>query len=203
MLRRTLLLAATALVPAVAAAPRGASAQARLRPDPTPRVPPQPGQGLPAEDAHFLRRASRLSAAQIEAGRIAAEKATNPEVRQLGAGIAEEHTRLRQQLDALAQRHGIDLRAGPGATGPEDTALAALRQANGEEVDRRFLARELALYQPLAEMYQTAASNSPEPDIQRLGIAALAALRSHYETEGRLAGRYGLRAEPVENPPQY
>ena len=35
--------------------------QANLRPDPHPRVPPQPGQSLPLEDALFLKEAASAS----------------------------------------------------------------------------------------------------------------------------------------------
>ena len=49
MLRRTLFLLAGLAGPAAGA--RLARAQTGITPDPMPRLPPQPGQGLAAEDA--------------------------------------------------------------------------------------------------------------------------------------------------------
>ena len=42
--------------------------QANLRPDPHPRVPMQPGQSLPLEDALFLKEAASASQGQVELG---------------------------------------------------------------------------------------------------------------------------------------
>jgi predicted outer membrane protein len=200
MPKRRRLLAAAILL---GAAPRLARAQANLMPDRTPRLPPQPGQGLPAEDLRFLQRAARLSAAQSEAGRIAAERASGPDVRALGAAVAEEATRLSQRLAALATARGVELPGGQADEAGGDASLAALRAASGEDVDRRFLSRQLALYPVQAEMFQAAASNSPDREVARLGIEALAALRAQFETAQQLGARFGLRADTVGNPPQY
>lgn len=202
MLRRRLLLPA-AFFPAVFAA-SGARAQVGITPGTTPRVPPQPGQGLPIEDVRFLRRAVRLSEAQAEAGRLAAEKATNPEVRRLAAAVAQEEAELHRKLENLAKARGVDLQqAEAAAAPPADASLAALRQASGDEVDRRFLARQLGLYTQQARMYQSEASATPDAELSQIAIAALAALRAHFETARQLGVPYGLRAETVEAPPQY
>ena len=63
--------------------------QANIRPDPDPRVPTQPGQALPREDALFLKEAAAASQGQAELGRLAAEKAPDDEVRTLAGRIAE------------------------------------------------------------------------------------------------------------------
>jgi predicted outer membrane protein len=89
------------------------------------------------------------------------------------------------------------------AAGIEDRSLEALRQAGGEAFDRAFLSRQLALYRPMAELFQNMASNSPDPALQRLGITVLASVRSHFETARKLGEPMGLRVETVENPPQY
>ena len=63
MLRRSLLLLAGLAAPLAGPA----RAQTRITPDPTPRLPPQPGQGMAVEDVRGLQRAARISDAQIEA----------------------------------------------------------------------------------------------------------------------------------------
>ena len=200
MLRRTLFLLAGIAGPAAGA--RLARAQTRITPDPTPRLPPQPGQGLAAEDVRGLQRAARLCDAQAEAGRLAAEKAAAPAVRELGQAIAADHGRFRQAVGTIAAERKLDL-PDRTAAGIEDPGLAALQRASGEAFDRAFLARQLGVYRPMAELFQTMASNSPDPALQRLGITALAAVRAHFDTARRLGEPMGLRVETVESPPQY
>ena len=201
MLRRMLILA-TVLATSAGAAPDAARAQARIRPDPTPRLPPQPGQGLGVEDARSLQRAARLSDAQVEAGHMGAEKAADAEVRQLAASIAEDHTHFRRTLGELAVQHRVELQ-GREAAGIEDRSLTALGGMTGHDFDRAFVERQLQLYPRMAELYQTMASNSPEPALARFGITALAALRRHFETAKALGTRFGLSTGTSGNPPQY
>jgi hypothetical protein len=75
--------------------------QANLRPDPHPRVPPQPGQSLPLEDALFLKEAASASQGQAELGRLATEKAPDDALRSLAQRIAETHGRLAGDLKRL------------------------------------------------------------------------------------------------------
>lgn len=198
MLRRTLF-----LLTGLAALPPGPGrAQTRITPDPTPRLPPQPGQGMPIEDLRALQRAALFCDAQAEAGQLGAERARSPEVRQLAGAIAADHARFRQALAAVAAERKLEL-PNRAAARIQDPSLDALRGASGDGFDRAFLARQLGLYRPMAELFQTMASNSPEPALQRLGITALAAVRAHFETARKLGEPMGLRAQTVENPPQY
>jgi predicted outer membrane protein len=201
--RRCILAAATAIIGVGLLVPARVDAQASLRPDPTPRLPPQPGQGLPAEDVRFLQRAARLTEAQSEAGRIAAERASSPDVRRLASAVADENARRYQRIVAIAAARKVVLQANPAEAATADPSLAALRQAAGEAVDRRFLARQLGLYPLEADLYQTEASNSPDRELSRLGIEALAVLRQHVETAQALGAPLGIQADAIEAPPQY
>ena len=62
----------------------GAFSQLITRPDPTPRLPPQAGQGIPVEDRQFISRAANLSEAEMEAGRLAFEKGNSPAIKEFG-----------------------------------------------------------------------------------------------------------------------
>lgn len=199
MLRRTLLFLFGSVVGG-AALP--ATAQTRITPDPSPRLPSQPGQGMAVEDVRGLQRAALFCDAQAEAGRLGAQKATAPAIRQLAEAIAADHDRFRRSIGEIAAARQVQL-PDRATAGIQDTSLAALQQANGEAFDRAFLARQLGLYRPMADLFQTMASNSPDPALQRLGITVLAAVRAHFETARKLGEPMGLRVDTVENPPQY
>jgi len=115
--------------------------------------------------------------------------------------MAADNGGFRDAFGELARARGIEL-AG-GATAAADASLATLRDVAGEAFDRAFLARQLGLYPAMAELFQSMASNSPDPGLQRLGIAVLATLRRQFDTARALGAPMGLRAETVENPPQY
>ena len=208
MLRRIFLLAAPATLAAGAA-----WAQANLVPDPTPRLPPQPGQGLPVEDRRFLRDAATLSAAQAEVGALAAERAAEEETRRFAAGLAERHRRMAQEIATLSRARGLtDARPDEGVPGERVAEavqrLNSLRQgaaAPGGGLDREFLAAQLQVHPVLVEMYQTEASNSTDREIGSFAITSMVGLQEDFTAAARLGGQYGL-APPdrlLANPPQY
>ncbi|MGG5812200.1 DUF4142 domain-containing protein [Falsiroseomonas sp. CW058] len=203
MLRRAFLLAA--------AAPAGAAlAQANLRPDPTPRLPPQPGQGLPLDDRRFLRDAAALSAAQAEAAARAAQAAGDEETRGFATALAARHRDLGGRIAALVQGEG-----GAGATGldgeaPGGRVAEALRRleraaAPGAEPARDFLATQIEVHPVLVELYQTQASHSTSRELGRFAITTLVGVQEDFAAAVRLGARHGL-APPqglLANPPQY
>lgn len=213
MLRRTLLLLnATAL----AAMPGGggageARAQANIRPDPTPRLPPQPGQGPALEDARFLRGAAALSAAEVEAAAAAqAAGGADEEVRRLAAGLAERHRRLREEIAALAQARGVDLAPSAEAAGPGGRVAEARRRLDGlrgagAADARAFLAAQIEVHPVLVEMYQVQASNTPDQELGSFAIRALVGLQEDFAAVVRLGEARGLRRPDhlLSNPPQY
>lgn len=202
MPRRHLLLATLA----AALAPAGqVLAQASLRPDPTPRIPPQPGQGLPAQDVGYLQRGERLSRLQVEAGRLAAERATDAEVKRFAARVAASHDRVGQEIIRLARARGVEVPGNqPGAEDRAREAVEKLRAAPaGEGFDRAYLAQELGLYRVLSELHQSQASQSTDQELGRFAIETLVPIRQELDAVTALGARFGLHNDMLANPPQY
>jgi predicted outer membrane protein len=205
MRRRILFLAA--LAPLGLSATRGARAQIRIRPDSSPRLPQQPGQGLPIEDRRFIRDAMALSAAQLRAASQAASAGGEQETSRLAAALAERHRRLLDELHSLATARGLQ----PDAPIPEAEApsgpqvAAAIRRLHAASDPRAFLAAEVELHPVLVELYQTEASNSLDHQLSQFAIVSLVGIQEDFAAVVRLAERQGLpRPEGMlSNPPQY
>lgn len=86
--------------------------------------------------------------ADIETGRLAAERAENKEVRDFGRMLAETHTAVRQQGRDLAKRLGVTP-ALPKDDKMGESHAAVMQQLGalrGAEFDRAFLAHEQAFH---------------------------------------------------------
>lgn len=187
-----------------------AEAQTSLRPDPTPRLPPQRGQGLPIEDRRFLRDARMLSLAQAKAAEQAARQGGNEDTRRFAASLAERHRELARQMAMLAEQHGGVEAAGPQPDARISEALHRLDQSLGSAAEssdagRRFLSTELEVHSVLVEMYQAQASQTTDRELARIAINALVGIQEDFATAMRLGALEGLAPkEPtVANPPQY
>jgi predicted outer membrane protein len=196
--------------------------QANIRPDPTPRVPPQPGQSLPVEDALFLREAALASQGQDELGRLAAEKAPDDALRSLAQRISETHGRLGGALKRL-----IDARTLPpadklqpertdafGAAGavsnPENArggmtqeAVQSLTGAGGEAFGKGYVEAQLRLHDRLVDLYQTEASNTPDRELATFAITSLVAIQKDRDALRQIAERFGIRTNTEGQAIQY
>jgi predicted outer membrane protein len=198
MMKRSFVLAACILPLLVG----DAAGQANIIPDPSPRLPPQPGQGLPLEDLRFLERGIDQSVTQIEMGELAAEKSSDEALSQLGRQVATDHEQIRQKLVELAQQRGVEV----SARTPKETwqeTIDQLQRQSGEDFDRAFLDMQLKTGQQLVELYQTQASNSTDTGLASFAITTLVQLQQHFATAQQLGAQHGLSVETVEQPPQY
>lgn len=64
---------------------------------------------LPRGDLRFFRQAARLNEKELHLSRLAAERATDPQVRSFAAEMVREHTGAGEELTTLATRKGARL----------------------------------------------------------------------------------------------
>ena len=180
----------------------GALSQINIRPDPTPRLPPQAGQGLPLEDRQFISRAFNLSEAEIEAGRLAADKTESTGIRDFGQRLVTEHEKLRQAVQQLAQNNAITV--DPHASRSWwQSELQRIGSLKGQEFDREYMSWQLRTHLALVNLYQTEASHSPELDLSKFAITTLVEIQRFFDQAKRLAAEYGVAIDTIKQPPQY
>lgn len=193
--------------------PAPAWSQANLRPDPTPRVPPQPGQAIPMEDALFLKEALAASQGQVELGRLAAGKASDGALKGVATEIAETHARLAEHLKHLTHGRALppadqvkpeqaDRFGAAGAVtdpanikgGMVQEALKSLSGANGEAFSKSYVETQIPIHDRLVDLYQTEASNTPDRELATYAITSLVAIQKNRDALRRMAGQLGIPA---------
>ena len=88
-------------------------------------------------DADFVRDLSIASTAEVELGKLAAERAANAQVKQFAQMMISDHTKARESLNAIAERHHILTTALMDEKHRElKEKLAALK---GAEFDREYI----------------------------------------------------------------
>ena len=86
----------------------------------------------------FIRTAVSDAATDLEAARLAQERAADPAVRQFASVLATQYQEILEEAADVAARHGIDAPRQP--TDDDETALiAALSEASGQEFDETYL----------------------------------------------------------------
>ena len=92
----------------------------------------------------ILSRLELANTAEIQTSRLATEQAQSPAVKQVAEQLLAQHTKNRKELEALAQKKGVDLvpRAG-GTTARDTTGVLALKRLSGADFDTAFVAAQV------------------------------------------------------------
>src|SRR5687768_8908875 len=143
----------------------------------------------PLDDATIVAIFDAANTADIETGRLAAERGASKEVRDFGNMLVHDHTTVRQSGRDLAQRLGVTPTppAGDASAAAHLQAMATLRSKQGADFDRAFLEHEVAFHQGVidavkstllpaiqnAELRQLVVEVAPAFEAHRLAAANL------------------------------
>ena len=180
----------------------GAFAQNDLRPDPMPHLPPRLVEGLPVADQRFITRAADLSEAQVEAGVLAAEKAADPQIKELGRSSAATHEEMRAEIEELAGGYNFTIE--PHASRAFwQGELQRLRGLEGQTFERAYMMWQVQSHLALTALYQAEASGSAVTALSSYAIRVLVDIQRRFHEVRELAASYGIAVDLVEQPPQY
>src|SRR5688500_3026526 len=110
------------------------------------------------DDATIVAIFDAANTADIETGRLAADRGASKEVRDFGAMLVHDHTTVRQSGRDLAQRLGVTPTppAGDGSAAAHLQVMATLRSKQGVDFDKAFLDHEVAFHQGVIDAVKSA-----------------------------------------------
>lgn len=146
-----------------------------------------------AQIADIVLTANRVD---VEAGELASETSTNPEVVAFAERMVTDHMGVNDAATELATRLGVTPEPSPVsadlAQGGEDN-LAALRGLSGAEFDRAYIDHEVAYHQAVLDaLDSTLIPSAQNAELEALLVSVRPAFVAHLEhaqeIQGTLAG---------------
>ena len=131
------------------------------------------------DDAEFAVEAVSAGLAEINAGKVAQEKATNPRVKEFSAQIVEEYTRATDELKTLAEDKNIVVPTAPGEN--ELREIADLNAEEGAEFDKEYINLIANDQNDVIDLYENAVENVDDPEIREFASRTLALLKANVE----------------------
>lgn len=139
-------------------------------------APPAAGAASTAL-SHFAREAASGGMSEVELGRLAVERATNPAVKAFGQRMVDDHSKANVELQAIASHAGIAL---PGQVEAREkqtyTRLAAL---SGAAFDRAYIDDMVKDHKADIALFEKASRASGDSPIKKFAADKLPALREH------------------------
>ncbi len=132
---------------------------------------------LAASDQSFLNDAAQAGMAEIEGAMLAQKNAATGEVKRFAAQIITEHTKVNDELKALAATKGVKLPTAPSLLQKGELQALSLLDAKFDEsyVDRL----GVAAHESTIALFQDAAVNSQDRDIKAFAERTLPSLQTH------------------------
>jgi putative membrane protein len=142
---------------------------------------------LAPADVQFVAVASGAGMYEVEAGRLAASRATNPQVRAFAQMLVTEHTANNRELMTLVQSKGATL--APGLPPPLQQKIARLQGLSGAEFDREFVRMTgVQDHTSTIAAFEQGRRSVSDRDVQAYIDRTLPHLRSHLQQAQTIAG---------------
>ena len=131
-------------------------------------------------DAEFLVAAAESDQKQVRLGKLAQEKGSITDVRELGKMMEMAHTKSLTELSAFAKRKLVTLPEGQTDDVNEAyTKLSSMK--SGKEFDKEYCDMQVNGHKRTIEKFEVASTTSADPEIKTMATNMLPDLRKHLE----------------------
>ena len=131
---------------------------------------------MSAEERQFAQKAAQGGELEVMLGKLAADKASNERVKDLGERIADDHERANRELQSMLG--GSDVARTSGDTGEADAARQKLESLSGQAFDRAYIEEMIKHHQKDIAEFERAV-NSMSGTIRTFAEKTLPTLREH------------------------
>ena len=129
------------------------------------------------EDAKFAVAAANGGMAEVELGKLAQEKAVNAKVKDFGAMMVNDHSKVNNGMKALAKSKGITL---PNVIDKaEQKVMDELSAKSGADFDKAYVKNMIEDHKADIKEFEKATKNLKDADLKAFAVKTLPILKRH------------------------
>lgn len=132
-----------------------------------------------ASDAQFLVDASEMNLEAIHLGQLAQQRGHDTNVKELGNSMVEAHTVSQRNLTELAKTKMVSIPT--STTNDSRDAHTKLNRNSGQDFDKAYVDLMVDKHKDAIELYEKAARDSNDTEIQNWATTSLRDLRQHLD----------------------
>lgn len=134
----------------------------------------------------FAKKAAAAGAAEVQAGKLGAEKATNPQVRAYAQRMVTDHTKANKELMSAAKAKNIEVRSEPDLTHKAVLEKLELQKADAD-FDHDLMQQMVRDHEKVIELYENASTcTDVDPEFREMAKEKLPTLKEHLQEAKRL-----------------
>lgn len=140
-----------------------------------PLVSDKAASSLTTTDRHFMQEAAKGGAEEVTLGKLAASRASSPQVRAFGQQMVADHSKANHELKTLADKKGVALDK-PEARSDEYKKLAALK---GKDFDKEYVKMMVDDHQKDVKEFDKQSKENSDPNLSAWAARTLPTLKHH------------------------
>ncbi len=137
----------------------------------------QSGSYLGDQEQTFMKEAAQGGQAEVQIGRLAAQKGQSQDVRQFGQKLVQDHSKANQELKLLAAQKSVTLPA--DIPTDHQSAIEHLKSLEGAAFDAAFKKHMVEDHEKDIQKFQTAAQTAADSDVKAFAQKTLPVLQQH------------------------
>ena len=149
--------------------------------------------GMGKEDEQFVKKAQEGGLLEVEAGRLAGQKATSPEVMSFGQQMVTDHSKANERLKQIVQQKGLPMVTELNEKHRE--LMQKLSEKTGAEFDRAYMEEMVKDHKKDVEEYSKASKEAKDPDLRAFAAETLPILQLHLQMATDIHERMGKGKE--------
>lgn len=132
---------------------------------------------MKSADTTFAMKAAQGGAAEVQLGKLAADKASSPDVKAFGQQMVDDHTKANDDLMSTAQKENMTL---PTSLNAKDQAeYTKLQNLSGAAFDRAYVKDMVKDHEEDIKEFQKEANNGKDPEMKSFASRTLPVLQMH------------------------
>ncbi|WP_192822265.1 DUF4142 domain-containing protein [Rufibacter sp. LB8] len=138
----------------------------------------------PMTEESFLMEAASSNIMEIEASRLALQKATHAEVKKFAQMLVDHHTKTSLELMSVASGMNVNL---PTTMMPaHQEVMTKLSKLSGADFDEEYMQAMVSVHKQDVAKFEVVSNSAPTVSVKAFAIRALPALRIHLREADQL-----------------
>ncbi len=132
---------------------------------------------LDRHDHSFLKKAATLNLTEIQLGKMAEQRSSDPNIKKMGTNLVKDHEEANRNLERLAASKGVTLPSEPSLW--ERRSIRSLEKEQGDKFNKEFLSLNVKGHEKAVSLFEKEASRTQDPDIKAWAQKMIPALKGH------------------------
>jgi putative membrane protein len=143
-----------------------------------------PASTVSEEESKFAVEAASGGMTEVQLGELAQQKAASQKVKDFGAMMVRDHSKLNDELKQVAAKKNITLPPAPGEDHMDH--IKKLSEKSGKEFDKDYMKMMVDDHKDDIDKFEKCSKDAKDPELQALATKALPILRQHYDAAKKI-----------------